>query len=369
MATDIAARGLDIEELSHVFNYNLTEVPETYVHRIGRTGRAGREGVAISLCDFTEKELLKGIEKLIGRKLSTEENHPYPMAVFEAPKRDKHGKIINQEDAEARAAARERRKERLEQQKKTEKAVEQTPEKVSAPAPVTEEPAQPKKKHRKKKKNSSAKGVEPIETGKTPEPEYDPPYQIKTRRPQLTRSGVLMDTGDSMPNTEFYRPNPLDSDVIMDATARLLAPRRTLTFSKTAYDKPEPKREEKGNCPEKKSIETKKVNSEKQQEEKTVKRSAQKNKKVSSRHGKKKPVEQSAASEKNSAPVLKWEDKPKKKPPQEQPQQVKVAPEKKGRKSKNKKNHTPNLNGKKPQLKDSTQQPSLMKPFYLDFGN
>ncbi len=60
MATDIAARGLDIEELSHVFNYNLPEVPETYVHRIGRTGRAGRGGEAISFCDFSEKASAPG---------------------------------------------------------------------------------------------------------------------------------------------------------------------------------------------------------------------------------------------------------------------------------------------------------------------
>ena len=66
--------------------------------------------------------------------------------------------------------------------------------------------------------------------------------------------------------------------------------------------------------------------------------------------------------------MLKWEDKPKKQPPQEQKQQAKVAPEKKGNKRAGKKSRTPNLDGKKPQLKDSTQQPSLMKPFYLDFG-
>ncbi len=52
VATDIAARGLDIEELSHVFNYNLPDVPETYVHRIGRTGRGGEGGTAISFCDY-----------------------------------------------------------------------------------------------------------------------------------------------------------------------------------------------------------------------------------------------------------------------------------------------------------------------------
>ena len=79
IATDIAARGIDIDELSHVFNYDLPDVPETYVHRIGRTGRAGLGGTAISFCDFDEKEQLADIEKLIGKKLIEVEDHPYPM--------------------------------------------------------------------------------------------------------------------------------------------------------------------------------------------------------------------------------------------------------------------------------------------------
>ena len=69
VATDIAARGIDINELSHVFNFDLPEVPETYVHRIGRTGRAGAEGVAISFCSPEEKEYLAGIEKLNRKKI------------------------------------------------------------------------------------------------------------------------------------------------------------------------------------------------------------------------------------------------------------------------------------------------------------
>ena len=69
VATDIAARGIDISELSHVFNFDLPEVPETYVHRIGRTGRAGAEGVAISFCSPEEKEYLAGIEKLNRKKI------------------------------------------------------------------------------------------------------------------------------------------------------------------------------------------------------------------------------------------------------------------------------------------------------------
>ena len=112
VATDIAARGLDIEELSHVFNYNLPDVPETYVHRIGRTGRAGRGGTAISFCDINEKDELKAIEKLIGRAIPVVEGHPWPMEVLEPLPRDKKGRVVNPEDAEARAAAKERRRQR-----------------------------------------------------------------------------------------------------------------------------------------------------------------------------------------------------------------------------------------------------------------
>ncbi|BES64976.1 DEAD/DEAH box helicase [Gottschalkiaceae bacterium SANA] len=79
VATDVAARGLDISELSHVINYNLSEVPETYVHRIGRTGRAGLGGKAISFCDFEEKDLLRSIEKLISKKLPEVKGHAYPL--------------------------------------------------------------------------------------------------------------------------------------------------------------------------------------------------------------------------------------------------------------------------------------------------
>ncbi len=87
VATDIAARGLDIEELSHVINYNLPEVPETYIHRIGRTGRAGLGGKAISFCDFEEKALLSDIQKLIGKTLPVVEGHPYPLVnTFIVPK-------------------------------------------------------------------------------------------------------------------------------------------------------------------------------------------------------------------------------------------------------------------------------------------
>ncbi len=79
VATDIAARGIDIDELSHVFNFDLPEVPETYVHRIGRTGRAGLGGQAIAFCDQEEKPLLKEIQKLISKTIPVVEEHPFPL--------------------------------------------------------------------------------------------------------------------------------------------------------------------------------------------------------------------------------------------------------------------------------------------------
>ncbi|MBK5253327.1 MAG: DEAD/DEAH box helicase [Peptostreptococcaceae bacterium] len=79
VATDIAARGIDVNELSHVFNFDLPDVSETYVHRIGRTGRAGLGGIAIAFCDQEEKGLLKDIEKLISKKISVVDDHPFPL--------------------------------------------------------------------------------------------------------------------------------------------------------------------------------------------------------------------------------------------------------------------------------------------------
>jgi ATP-dependent RNA helicase RhlE len=79
VATDIAARGIDIDELTHVINYELPNVPETYVHRIGRTGRAGASGIALSFCDQEETEFLRDIQKLIAKPIPVVEDHPHVM--------------------------------------------------------------------------------------------------------------------------------------------------------------------------------------------------------------------------------------------------------------------------------------------------
>jgi len=77
VATDIAARGIDVDNLGYVINYEIPNIPETYVHRIGRSGRAGGEGTAYSFCEGEEIEYLRKIEKLIGQKIPVIEDHPY----------------------------------------------------------------------------------------------------------------------------------------------------------------------------------------------------------------------------------------------------------------------------------------------------
>ena len=341
VATDIAARGLDIEDLSHVFNYNLPEVPETYVHRIGRTGRAGRGGEAISFCDFGEKPLLKDIEKLIGRKVPVLEDHPFPMQVFEAPKRDKNGKIINEEDAEARAAARQLKRERDQARQAAEKEKRQKEqERQQAAAQVLEqqEPAHKSRRRRRKKpaEAENAAGVQAAEREEQKTEEYLP------QRPKLTRPGTLMDTGDAMPNTEFSRPNPFDSDIIMDATARLLAPRRPV------YGASEAARPQKGE------------------------RSRQKK---SGAQQPKHREEPAPAQEKTPSGK---KHKGGKKPHQAQRERTetqKDAPAKGGAPRQKQKNNRRSNAGRSPvepfrsgQTKDSTEQASLIKPFYINVG-
>ena len=94
VATDIAARGIDIDSLEYVINFEISNMPETYVHRIGRSGRAGKNGVAISFCDHTERAYVKDIQKLIGKKLEVISDHPFPQSAEDPAlsenKDDKH---------------------------------------------------------------------------------------------------------------------------------------------------------------------------------------------------------------------------------------------------------------------------------------
>ena len=95
VATDIAARGLDIDSLPFVINYELPNIPETYIHRIGRTGRAGASGIALSFCDTEEREYLRDIHKLITKTIPVVEDHPYHAAGHT---------VVRQQDAPRRSA-------------------------------------------------------------------------------------------------------------------------------------------------------------------------------------------------------------------------------------------------------------------------
>ena len=81
VATDIAARGIDIEKLGYVINFDIPNESETYVHRIGRVGRAGEKGIALSLCEPDENAYIRDIEKLIGKKIPLNQDHPFPKRI------------------------------------------------------------------------------------------------------------------------------------------------------------------------------------------------------------------------------------------------------------------------------------------------
>ncbi len=94
VATDIAARGIDVDDLEYVINYEMPNISETYVHRIGRTGRAGAKGTALSFCDAEEKEYLRDIEKLIAKKIPVIDDHSFPLIdhnPVKAPKQQGRG--------------------------------------------------------------------------------------------------------------------------------------------------------------------------------------------------------------------------------------------------------------------------------------
>ena len=186
VATDIAARGIDISELSHVFNYDLPEVPETYVHRIGRTARAGADGTAISFCAPEEKEYLAGIEKLNRRQIPAVSGHPWdgvPAPVKAAPPvRGKKPKAEAEQPAKAEKAA------------KAEKPAAPKKEKAAAkqPSPKNTEPKEGTSMEENQKRTSGGRSEnrrsnnsrtrregnapQPANRGSNAQPKFDPHF-------------------------------------------------------------------------------------------------------------------------------------------------------------------------------------------------
>lgn len=152
VATDIAARGIDIEELSHVINYDIPEVPETYVHRIGRTGRAGMSGIAISFCDINEKADFDRIEKLIGKKVTEVPEHPYPMQITTPTPKSELRRNRGQRPARQQPQPQKKEETAQRQESKSKKSPQRATQKtaLTPPAPKVQQKTQPQMQTQRK---------------------------------------------------------------------------------------------------------------------------------------------------------------------------------------------------------------------------
>lgn len=370
VATDIAARGLDIEELSHVFNYNLSEVPETYIHRIGRTGRAGHGGTAISFCDFGEKPMLADIEKLLKKPIPRRE-HPYPMEVFEVPVKDSKGRPVNPEDMEARQAAREKNAAR--KQKAAEQAAEKAKReelkaqrRAECEANRARKLAEKAERERRQAENEANRARKAAEQAAREEArlkkeaalaEKKKPEKVHRPMPHGKQNlGSLQDYLDRHPVEDYsagYFPhrNPLEGDVIMDATARLLASKPVYRYYKPPAEPAKPAQKKQ---PEKRGQKA-------QPAEKP--RKAPKPSKAAKPVREEQPPRQTPAEkveeQQRRSPNRKGAPAPRKNLPQQE-----RGPAAKGIRGHNRIPSKPDV--PKSRQKDSTEQHSLMKPFYID---
>ena len=195
VATDIAARGIDISELSHVFNYDLPEVSETYVHRIGRTARAGADGTAVSFCAPEEKEYLAGIEKLNRRQIPVVSGHPWdgvPAPVKAAP--PVRGKKPKAEAEQPEKPVKAEKPAKAEKAAKAEKPAAPKKEKAAAkqPSPKNTEPKEGTSMEENQKRTSGGRNEnrrsnnsrtrregnapQPANRGSNAQPKFDPHF-------------------------------------------------------------------------------------------------------------------------------------------------------------------------------------------------
>ena len=186
VATDIAARGIDINELSHVINFDLPEVPETYVHRIGRTARAGKSGVAISFCCPEEQEYLAGIEKLIRKKLTRVTDHPFIAAANEpapppAPRPPRGARLRPQ----APAAQTQRNEEPIVEEKKPSQP-QPAQGKANQGQPAQGEALSASAKRRRRRHRAAAAAQQPAQQGQNQAPQQAAKGQ-KAAQPQQKR--------------------------------------------------------------------------------------------------------------------------------------------------------------------------------------
>ncbi|MCD8366993.1 MAG: DEAD/DEAH box helicase [Clostridiales bacterium] len=410
VATDLAARGLDIEELACVINYNLPEVPETYVHRIGRTGRAGHGGIALSFCDFDEQPLLHDIEKLIRKSVPEVTGHPFPMQQTQPSPRDKQGRIINAEDQEAREAARANAKQRREAQAAQQQAAPAQPEQKSAKAeakPARPEQKQPKQAAQPEPRQTEAapakssgkkkKGKQPASTasvselfgvdipGLLPDPVEEPPVleekfdssDILHRKPKKPERRVVpsLSSVSLLPSIELKETfgSKLREDSTgfspsggaLDATDRMF---KTKTVLPEQYSGKKRSQDAEGSTGKKKKSGQTGAPSAKSAGKQPA---AQSGGKSSANQGEKKSGKKGGG-QKSTASAQKAAEQPSKqgkkvaKQPKKGKSGQKLSTDVDNRVQKFAKPHYPADSGMRySRTKDSTEQASLMKPYYL----
>jgi len=328
VATDIAARGIDIEEMPCVFNYNLPEVPETYVHRIGRTGRAGHEGIAIAFCDGGERDYLKGIEKLIGRSLPVRQSQWAMQGPEDVEVPSEGGQKKENQPAKAAQSKTEARKKR----KKPKPALRPEQTKAEPPAPVEEKkaPGSVPKGQPAKREQAKRKFTPPTKTLAEFEAE-ERAFQERIAKERKERNTVR-------------QMGALAGEVIMDATARLLAPRK----KPTAAVQNEQEKKPAAAAPQQKTSNLPKGKGEgklaKSLREKEIQQGKTGGKGGKQNHKPAKTAQQTPVKmqeQKKQAPAGRKKDRFRR---DQGPRPVESRP---GR------------------IKDSTEQPSLMKPFYF----
>ena len=220
IATDIAARGIDIAGLSHVFNYDLPHEPESYVHRIGRTGRAGHEGVAVSFCCIDEMKDLKAIEKLIGKQIPRRESQ-WPMQVFT-------------ETVKQPPQPRPSKRERMAAEAVRPSQPAKRPEKTERKAARPEKPVRPEKTAAEKPARAAKAPRQP----ETPRPAREPrpvrepkPLQKAERQPKETEfRATLLERPNARPVRPKAEPMFLEAPFLDDKPARKEEEKPAMTY-------------------------------------------------------------------------------------------------------------------------------------------
>ena len=212
VATDIAARGIDVDELSHVINYDLPNIPETYVHRIGRTGRAGLSGIALSFCDVEELPYLRDIQRLIGQRVPVVNDHPFhydpnnPPA-FE-PKEDRHQRR-GRDDHQRRDDRPKKDKDRRTKQHGDRSANRERPDQNGQPTEERREPSNDSRRHsdwpkkNKKDERGNERGERPENRKPKPPRQEGPPQPA----PDTVPEDIKDDDGKKQWSSIFQKPN------------------------------------------------------------------------------------------------------------------------------------------------------------------